>query len=759
MKDKFLKKALAVFLVLFFVLFMTACATTDVQQAENEFSSEEEEDFLDEEESDDDLLTELDKPDEESTADETLQTEEKAAENELEDIEDEFAEFVEEEEEEEEEQEQPVEVAESEPQQEETVVSNDDPSEAVEESTMADVGVDQEVVDQEVSEPVESEPVAEDSSVDDSGVRVVDIRYENGQIFVDTVGGEVSYRSRFNEATRQMVLELEGAVIVDQLKWPYIMKEFQSSFALLQADQKTDNVVRIIVQMRPSVSAPSVVQKEDNSGLIVSGSVVDLTDSNSITAENSVDDETSLEDTMDDTALNDEEGGEVFSDSEDRGESQILHAETIYDFLLKEHKFYGNRITLDVRDAKLKDILYFLAEDTGINMIISENIPDTSKVNVRLKNIPWDQALILIMKRKQLAYVRKGSVITIATVQEFEQEQRRIEQLKQQQEASAPLKMEIIPISYAQASQLSAKISIFKTIKGRIETDNENNSLVIYDTESALVKMKSLIQELDRTPKQVMIAAKIVEVSDNFSKSFGVNWGFTSGDPLSFSIGAIGSLEVSSISPFNFLAGSTPNSDTIGSHLRIGTFPFLGDLEARFGIAENEGTVRVLSSPRIIALNGKSADVVQSTESISFTSNIGPGGASSTTVQKSPVSLNLSVTPNITNVNSIYMRVSMNRSFEGARQGQGESSAAPTNSRAANTEILVKSGQTAVIGGIYETQESDSLLGFPLLKYIPLVNWLFSQTIENKVKTELLLFLTPRIINIDDKMDVSESSV
>ena len=442
---------------------------------------------------------------------------------------------------------------------------------------------------------------------------------------------------------------------------------------------------------------------------------------------------------------------EAFAEDSDDLDSKILRAETIYDFLLKDHKFYGSRITLDVRNAKLKDILYFLAEDTGINMIVSQNISDAETINVRLKNIPWDQALILIMKRKKLAYVRRGSVITIATLAEFEEEQQKIEQFVQRKEATDPLKLEIIPIAYARVSNLMNKISIFKTLKGKIEVDTENNSLVIYDTETALMKMKALIQELDRTPKQVMIAAKIVEVTENFTRNFGINWGFTSGSPFNFSIGPLGRLEIGSVSPLSFLSSRTPASGTIGSHLRIGNFPFFGDLDARFGIEESEGTARVLASPRIIALNGKSANVIQQTESISFSSNVSEGGAISNTVEKSPLSLVLNVTPNITNVNSVYMRISMNRSFEGARVSEGTSSAAPSNSRSANTEILVKSGQTAVIGGIYETRESKTFLGFPILKYIPLVKWLFSQTDSENVKTELLLFLTPRIINIDDE--------
>ena len=738
-----------------FAGFAVSCAsTTNVQQKEA-FSAEEESDFFSDEE--DVFEEELEEP-VSSTAENDLQQEEKEAESELEGIEGEFAEFIEEEEEDEKEETEPAPEVQEEMALETPPESSISAEDNIIEENIADSELPAEepnVVDELPNEPIAGavdEPIADDfvetaPELSGSNTQVTDIRYEQGQVFIDTVGGELSYRSRFNSATRQQIIEISQAVIIDQLKWPYIMKEFQSHFALLQADQKTDDTVRVVIQMRPESTAPTIVQKEDNSGLIISGSVTDLTNSqDSFAQEESFSDDNAPSDDQED--FNEEE---TFAENEADLDSKVLGAETIYDFLLKDHKFYGNRITLDVRDAKLKDILYFLAEDTGINMIISDKISDSEKINVRLKNIPWDQALILIMKRKQLAYVRRGSVITIAALAEFEAEQQKIEQFVQQKEASAPLKLEIVPIAYAKVSSLMGKISIFKTPKGKVELDTENNSLVIYDTETALKKMKALIQELDRTPKQVMIAAKIVEVTENFTRSFGINWGFTSGSPFNFSIGPLGRLEIGSVSPLSFLSEATPASGTIGSHLRIGSFPFFGDLDARFGIEESEGTARVLASPRIIALNGKSANVIQQTESISFSSNVSEGGTISNAVEKSPLSLALNVTPNITNVNSVYMRISMNRSFEGARVSAGTSSAAPSNSRSANTEILVKSGQTAVIGGIYETRESKTFLGFPILKYIPLVKWLFSQTNSENSKTELLLFLTPRIINIDDE--------
>ena len=243
--------------------FSVSCvSTTDVQQNEA-FSSEEESDFFNDEE--DVFEEELEEP-VSSTAENDLQQEEKEAESELEGIEGEFAEFIEEEEEEDEKEdiETTPEVQEEmvlDPSQEnvdveENIVDSEIP---VEETNVEQI--DEPIVDT-VEEPEVEDFVETEQELSSSNIQVTDIRYEQGQVFIDTVGGELSYRSRFNESTRQQIIEISQAVIIDQLKWPYIMKEFQSNFALLQADQKTDDTVRIVIQMRPESSIPTIVQKK-----------------------------------------------------------------------------------------------------------------------------------------------------------------------------------------------------------------------------------------------------------------------------------------------------------------------------------------------------------------------------------------------------------------------------------------------------------------------------------------------------------------
>ena len=729
--------------------FIVKCTSVEKQSTES-FSSAEEEDFLDEEE--EDLVAELEDPPpqesvsapaEETVVDQETQQEQEA-ESELEDIEGEFNAFADEEDEV---QEATSPTEELPTQQEASLPENTAEQES---------GVEENLENEEIADIQTGEPeILEESSFPDQGgfstegsSRITNIRYEQGSIYIDTVGGEISYRSRFNEATKQLIIEFPQTVIVDQLKWPYIMKEFLSDFALLQADQKTPDIVRVIIQMKPGSITPLIVQKD--AGFVISPAGVDLTKEESVAQD--FGEGGSAEGAVLDETLTAEEGGGISEDIKDK----VLQAQTIEEFLIGEHKFYGGPITLDVRDANLKDILYFLAEDTGINMIVSDKIPN-QKISIRLQEIPWDQALVLIMKHKKLGYIRKGNVITISTLGEIKEERRELTNLIKEQEKFTPLKFEIVPIAYAQAAQIANQIKGFKTPRGTIEVDSAGNSLILYDTQEAIENMKKLVLDLDRTPKQVMIAAKIVEVQENFSREFGISWRL-SGESFPISVGPLGNLNVTS-QPFIQALPGNPNTGIFGSNFTIGTFKGIGDLDAQLGLAETEGVAHVLSAPRIMALNGQAASVNQSSENIAFSAVTTESGTQ-TQVQRSPVTLSLSVTPEITNVDSIYMQVSMNRSFAGAPVGSADSVARPTNSRSANTRILIRSGQTAVIGGIYETEKTTNIDGFPILKHIPIVNWLFSKRFSENSKRELLLFLTPRIIDIgsEDSVESAASS-
>ena len=787
----------------FFLLFYSSCATTQTSQQDGEgeeLFSEEELDFLSEEEEyfEEELAADDDEFSNDSINVANKDTQEaQEAEDELREIEDEFADFIDEAEDAEISQDEleeesssiaevdeaevessivlaeDAEISQDELEEESSSIAEVDEAEVESSIVLAeDAEISQDELEEESSIALEDgtaesiedgieESVLENSKQDSllsnqsassDLINITNIRYENQQVFIDTVGGTPAYRSRFNEATKQFIIEIPQAVIIDQLKWPYIMKDFNSGFALLQADQKDSQLVRIIVQMRPTENAPLLVEKDSQDGFILSASAVDLT------VADQFDGAVQGADTSNYEQDSFEEIDNTYSDLDRLGENdgQILHAKTIEEFLLEEHKFYGHPITLDVRETNLKDILNFLVEDSGINMVISSSIPST-KINIRLQEVPWDQALVLIMKKNKLGYVREGNVVTISSLKEIQDHQKELQSLINTRENLIPLQLEIIPLAYAKAGSVSSQIDLFKTSRGRINIDNDNNSLIIHETAQALENMKKLIQKLDRTPKQVMISAKIVEASESFTRNFGVSWGITGEtfNPL-VAIGALSQIEITPAPLLRALPGA-PDQGTLGTNLVVGNLgPGFGDLDISLGFAESDGHARVLSSPRIMALNGQSASVNQTTESIAFSAVTTESGTQ-TEIQRSPINLNLNVTPQITNVNSIYMQVSMTRGSEGAPISDDQGSTArPTSNKTASTNILVKSGHTAVIGGIYETRNADSLQGIPFLKSIPVVSWLFSQVRNETSRTELLLFLTPRIIDIgQEKINVA----
>ena len=745
-----------IFFSVWFLLWLTSCASVDQQMSEAEgegFSAKEEQAFLEEEDSDEELEAELDA---ETSEVAESPTEEEQAEDELAEIEDEFAEFVDEEEEELD-AEAESSLAEGEASPSETPI-DEEPQDAA-------AAEDEEIASDEQIEDESDIIASEDESLEETeGEReneapsalsqITNIRYSDGHIYIDGQG-DLSYRSRFNEASRQFVIEIPSARIMDQLKWPYIMKEFASHFAMLEADQKTKDTVRVVIQMRPDAKAPSVMEQEG--GLMIAAEVADFTESDV------AEEDSDFEEGPDRFDEGMAEGGGFT----DEASGPILGAKTIQEFLsMKDQKFYGNPVTLDIREANLKDVLYFLVEESGINMIISDKIPAAEKVNFNLREIPWDQALVLIMKQKNLGYIREGNIVTISTIDEILQKQNTQDALLRGGERPTDhygeLHLEVIPINYAKASALVSKINFLssKTLRKEtfIKADPESNYLMVRDTMAVINKMKDLIRVFDRAPKQIMISAKFVEASEFFTSRFGVSWGL-SGAPIS--LNAIGGGQVNiSTSPFLQAFPGFGDLGTLGSRLRVGTFKYVGDLDAIIGLSETGPyDVKVISSPRVITLNGESAEISQKSQTVGYSTSVnreGGGGVSTTEAKVEDTGeLSLSVTPDVTNANSVYMKVNMKRSFPGTPSGGGEAQATPKFERSASANILVKDGHTAVIGGIYEKSDQESTVGLPILKHIPFINWLFSQKNTNKTKIELLLFLTPRILPWDENQNQS----
>ena len=714
-----------VWLVLFF-LFLISCQTT--QQAQDTASSEEEAvgDLVAEDSEEEDLesefadsedfekeITKESFPSEEGPADEEnkITQKESPAEDLVEDIDEEdedFSEFAED----------------STPPAKEEESAQTEEAMPVEDIAEADLE--------------EEKDTTEEDSADLGGlVEVQNIRYsaEENKIYIDGTGA-FSYQQRENKANNQFIIEIESAVLSEGLRErPFIMKDFNTDMALLMADQKDSATVRIVVQMRENASMPSS-SVEEGGGLVISSS----SEGGDLMIAGPVD--------STDGFGNEEAGGGDVT-------GEVLPAKSLEDFFLKTPRFTGRPISIHFKEVDIKDVLYFISEGTGLNMVLDDDI--SGNISIKLRNVPWDQALITVMKTKKLGYVREGNVIRIMQLESLKKNQKDIQEMLESQKVLEPLKVKVIPIAYAKAGEIQKHAEIFLskesrgpagsgsasggggTARGKIVVDTQHNSLIVVDTEKSIKQIEAMVKSLDKSPTQVMIEAKVVEANENFVRDVGINWKYE-GEALrllentGFALTLDGGLEMF---PSDSAGGGTSNTN-----LNL-LFAPLGTLDINLGLSEVEGSARVISAPRVMVLNGESATITQSSQSLSPKATTTDQGTT-VAAERASANLEFKVTPQITSLGSIFMDIDVTRAFFGQRDAVTR--ARPTFTRSAKTKVLVNNGQTVVIGGIYQYEEQKGEAGFPILRHIPIINWLFTRWTSDKQKNELLVFLTPRAL-------------
>ena len=582
------------------------------------------------------------------------------------------------------------------------------------------------------------------------------VNLTNIQFLVEHRGGAIAitsdvavdYETRFNSETNQYVVEIPNAFLPDSLRRPFIMKDFKSApFGAISAYQgKGSDIVSVVVQMKDSGLSPSFEQ-EGNIIYVLppespesEGELLAANDESPVSSDEEVGESMASSGEVDEPESYEEEFYEdeesVFEETSDSGDLnlKVLGARSLEEFLMNNNRFYGRKISLSLSGVDIREAIKFIAEESGANLVLSEQVK--GNVYMKLRDVPWDQALITLLRSNRLGYVRQGTVIRISTLQQLQQESQASKSILEAQKALMPLHVRVVPVSYADVEKLSTQLTPFLTpSRGKLVTDPRTSSVIITDTDMVLNRLSALIKRLDLPPEQVMIESRVVEATEAFSRSLGISWGASgietelgssSGDPLfvkpSFSIRPAG----------GFLS------------FNIGTLDFLGDLDAALELAETDSTARVISSPRIVAINKEASKISQSGEVLSI-GTVTQGDTITSKVDRTSVTLSLSVTPQITASGGVIMDVDVQRQFPGAIEHR-ETLARAVNSRSAKTKVLVQNGETAVIGGIYDTRESQGESGVPVLKDIPVLGWLFkSRSYENR-KNELLIFLTPRVM-------------
>ncbi len=568
----------------------------------------------------------------------------------------------------------------------------------------------------EVAQPISPEasaPVAAEVP-QQKLVKIKNIKYkanDSGGTVVIEANGPMTFQTRTNAETGQFIIEIPGVSLPKKLKRPFNTKDIKGGIGSIDAYQnKGSTTARIVVQLRQGATEP-VVQAEGNSLLVVESSQAPAPVAAEVPAE------------------------------APKEESKILSSQSLEEFLIGNAEFYGKKISVETSEMDVREVFKLISEESGINLVLSDEVKGT--VSVKLRQVPWDQALVVIMRAKKLGYTRAGNVLRIAPLADIRAEEDDTIKLANSRKAQAPLRVRVVPVSYAKIDDLVGQVRPFLSERGKVVGDNRTSSIVISDLDENIDRVLKLITSVDVPPPQVLIEGKVVEASDRFQRQVGVNWS-ASGRPSV--TGSNGTRDVKTTSSLSIAPGV--GASVLGINFQMGTLDVLGDLSATLGLAESQNLVKVLSSPRIMTLHNEQAEINQTTEIPLLQENTTSTGTTRTVTFK-PVKLKLSVTPQITNDAAVIMAVDVNRDFLGSIE-EPKTGARSVNSRSAKTKVMVKNGQTAVIGGIYQSDSTQGETKVPWIGDIPLLGWLFKSKSWDNNKNELLIFLTPRIVGQAD---------
>ena len=421
--------------------------------------------------------------------------------------------------------------------------------------------------------------------------------------------------------------------------------------------------------------------------------------------------------------------------------------------------YTGERLSLNFQDIEVRSVLQLLADFTGLNLVVSDSVE--GNLTLRLKNVPWDQAMDIILKTKGLAQRKAGNVILVAPTDEIAAREKLELEARKQVEELEQLRTEFIKVNYAKAADiaelLNLKDNAILSPRGSVSVDVRTNTLLVKDTLSSLTNVRQLLAELDIPIRQVLIESRVVIANDDFSKELGVRFGanndslgatqtgtgVTTAGTLGGTTGLINSTGSTSAGGTDRLNVNMPLQNPAGSiALALTKLPLGTLLELELSAAQTEGRGEVVSSPRVITADSHTARIEQGIE-IPYL-ELKDGAA---TLKFRKAVLSLETTPQITPDDRIIMDIQVHKDSRGEDVSFGEGLFAPTiNTREVDSQVLVDNGQTVVLGGIYETTQSTQVTRVPFFSDLPLIGNLFKSTIARDDRSELLIFVTPKIL-------------
>ena len=419
----------------------------------------------------------------------------------------------------------------------------------------------------------------------------------------------------------------------------------------------------------------------------------------------------------------------------------VLHAEPA--------AFYGKPISLNFQDIEIRAVLQIMADFKGVNLVVTDAV--TGNITLRLHEVPWDEALSIILSTQGLSSRETNHILLIDKAAAIAARESALLDEQLAVESRAPLQSELLQMSNASAVDIASMIKdttqSMMSARGTLSVDTRTNSLWVKDTGPHVREIKRLIKQWDVPVKQVMIEARIVNMSKDCSKDLGVRWGISNATHLS------GTLEGANQGANGVLLSETPLSDRL--NVDLGALPFdaspasvgialatLGNhvlLDLELSALEREGRAKIVASPRLITTNQKPA-VIESGEDIPY-QQATLSGATAVSFKKAVLSLK--VTPQITSEGKLLMDLLINQDSDSGRRVQG---VPIVLTKSIETSVLVSNGQTIVLGGIYKHEKNNAITQVPFLGSLPIVGHLFQRREMRKKQEELLIFITPKII-------------
>lgn len=613
----------------------------------------------------------------------------------------------------------------------------------------------------------EQRPAGEPASQDDAAretAAIRDVRFSHDddvhRVTID-LSGRVEY-TLARDAVGNATLELHGVQVPELMSRTLDVSEFDGPVASVSTFAR-DNSEDAVVEVDVLNAARSTVRRDGNRVVL---EFHERPNQQRAEASEASSDERRA-------SAEEDRPGSVVVAREDVGEFQYGDEETagfVSSAPLEQRRvrrrrnYRGRRIDLDFKDADIHNILRLLSDVGRVNIIAADDVSGT--VTIKMRNVPWDQALDVILRSKGLGMVREGNMIRVAPLTQLEKE-REMELARRKHAIQlAPLETRIIPISYAMAEELVPRAEDLLSGRGNISMDERTNVLIARDLAANLDQIEELVRALDTQTPQVLIEARIVEATSLYARQIGIQWGgdysasAATGNPTGIafpsSIGVAGGAtdNETPIGGLGLTQSATPNPNfavnlpaTVGTGaggalaLTMGSVDNNAHLNVRLSALEDTGTLRIISSPRILTMDNSEAHIEQGTM-IPY-SQVSAQGVQ-TAFQEAK--LNLTVTPHVTADGSVMLKMSITRD-EPDFNNTGARGDPTILKREAETQFLVHDGHTVVIGGIYTRNSGVNYSQVPGLAKIPILGWLFKNRQESDRRSEMLIFITPRIVN------------